>query len=211
MPPLGLALDAGYAIFLDYRADRYLLLEQALNDAVRRAVDGETLSPEILTQLAVTLGQPLSADAFTQMLVTNAPPFAQGLTATRSTARMKLAAVRHLISALARLKLFGLHRSLRSIERLAFRNQSSMGKATLPAQLAAAHQWLSRHVTAHDACLLRSMALARHAFAQGCAVRLVIGVKAHPFGAHCWVSTKEGVLNDEVDTISPFTPILAIP
>lgn len=211
MPPLGLALDAGYAIFLDYRADRYLLLEPALNEAVRRAIGGERPSPETMAQLAAALGQPLSDDAFAKMLVTNAPSFGQGLTATRSTARMKLAAVRYLASAFARLKLFGLHRSLRSIERLTLRSHSLQGEVVLLAQLAAAHKWLSRHFTVHDACLLRSMALARHAFAQGCAVRLVIGVKAHPFGAHCWVSTIEGVLNDDVDTVRPFAPIIAIP
>ena len=210
MPPLGLALASEYAIFLDYRTDRYLLLEPTLNDAVRQAIDGATLSPEAMAQLATALGQPLSGDDLIKMLVTNAASFVQGPVATRSTARMNLAAAMHLVVAFATLKMGGLHRSLRSVEQLAAREPLLVSDPALLAKLVAAHQWLSRHFTAHDACLLRSLAFARHAFTHRCAVRLVIGVKAHPFGAHCWVSTAEGVLNDDVDAVTPFTPILAL-
>lgn len=39
--------------------------------------------------------------------------------------------------------------------------------------------------------------------------RWVFGVKAEPFGAHCWVQENDCVLNDSVDYISQFTPIMA--
>lgn len=37
----------------------------------------------------------------------------------------------------------------------------------------------------------------------------VFGVKSQPFGAHCWVQDGSCVLNDSVDYVSRFTPIMA--
>ena len=39
---------------------------------------------------------------------------------------------------------------------------------------------------------------------------LVIGVTASPFGAHAWVQIGDVVLNDSVDRVRRFVPILTI-
>lgn len=58
-------------------------------------------------------------------------------------------------------------------------------------------------------CLLDSLALdallARHGFG----AKLVFGVCATPFGAHCWLQTSDMVLNDSYDHVARFTPIFA--
>jgi hypothetical protein len=38
----------------------------------------------------------------------------------------------------------------------------------------------------------------------------VFGVKAEPFGAHCWVQENDCVLNDTVEFVREFTPIMVI-
>ena len=63
--------------------------------------------------------------------------------------------------------------------------------------------------TRHDQCLLRSLALVRWAASRGMALDLVFGVTARPFQAHCWVQHGDLVLNDSLDHVINFTPILA--
>ncbi|MEO9130016.1 MAG: lasso peptide biosynthesis B2 protein [Sphingomonas sp.] len=58
-------------------------------------------------------------------------------------------------------------------------------------------------------CLLDSLALARWLSAEGHACRIVFGVTATPFAAHCWVQDKDTLLNDHYDRVSRFTPIYA--
>ncbi|GAD58270.1 hypothetical protein MBEBAB_0520 [Brevundimonas abyssalis TAR-001] len=39
---------------------------------------------------------------------------------------------------------------------------------------------------------------------------MVFGIKLVPFGAHCWVQAGETVLNDTVDNVSEYTPIMVV-
>jgi hypothetical protein len=61
-----------------------------------------------------------------------------------------------------------------------------------------------------NACLLNSMALARFLLYFRIKTRLVFGVQTAPFAAHCWLQVCATVLNDTVDNISAYTPILAV-
>jgi hypothetical protein len=53
------------------------------------------------------------------------------------------------------------------------------------------------------------MAAFRAAIRRGIEVNLVVGV-AIPFAAHCWVQHADMVLNDSVDIVSRYEPILVI-
>jgi len=58
-------------------------------------------------------------------------------------------------------------------------------------------------------CLLDSLALARWLSAGGHPCRIVFGVTATPFAAHCWIQDDRAILNDHYDRVSRFTPIFA--
>lgn len=55
-------------------------------------------------------------------------------------------------------------------------------------------------------CLLDSLAL--RSWLRDPACRLVFGVTAQPFSAHCWLQAPHAVLNDSFDHVSRYAPIL---
>ena len=55
-------------------------------------------------------------------------------------------------------------------------------------------------------CLLDSVAL--YLFLRDSRVELVFGVSIEPFAAHCWLERDNFLLNDELDHVRHFTPIL---
>lgn len=64
--------------------------------------------------------------------------------------------------------------------------------------------------TAADRCLSRSIALALCLARHGCRAHVVLGVKLAPFAAHCWAQNRGEVLNDEVEEVRRYTPILVL-
>jgi len=65
-------------------------------------------------------------------------------------------------------------------------------------------------VNNHDKCLQRSIAMCRFMSSRGHFPNFVMGVKFKPFAAHAWVQDGTLVLNDEVDNVLPYTPILIV-
>lgn len=59
-------------------------------------------------------------------------------------------------------------------------------------------------------CLTNSIAFMRVAQSRGLKAQLVLGVCAAPFSAHCWVQAGGHVLNDRLENIRNFEPILTI-
>lgn len=57
-------------------------------------------------------------------------------------------------------------------------------------------------------CLYDSLALRQFLRRRSIHADLVIGVKLHPFGAHCWLQDGNRVLNDTVASARDFAPIL---
>ena len=64
--------------------------------------------------------------------------------------------------------------------------------------------------TAADRCLPRSIALVTRLASAGIHSELVIGVRNEPFGAHCWAQHGAVVLNDTVEEVRRYEPILVI-
>ncbi|MGH8195877.1 MAG: lasso peptide biosynthesis B2 protein [Woeseiaceae bacterium] len=58
-------------------------------------------------------------------------------------------------------------------------------------------------------CLYDSLALLQFLAAYRLFPQWVFGVKAEPFGAHCWVQEGDCVLNDAVEFVREYTPIMA--
>lgn len=59
-------------------------------------------------------------------------------------------------------------------------------------------------------CLISSFAMLDFLHRQGSDARAVLGVMAKPFRAHCWLQSASEILNDDVDHVCIFTPILVI-
>lgn len=59
-------------------------------------------------------------------------------------------------------------------------------------------------------CLFDSLALLLYLFRQGVFPSWVFGVMADPFAAHCWLQTGDLVLNDSLERVSHYTPIMAV-
>lgn len=64
--------------------------------------------------------------------------------------------------------------------------------------------------TTKDACLFRSLFLMRFLATKGIAATWTFGVRLAPFGAHCWVEYEGAVLNDHLEHVRGFAPILTI-
>lgn len=61
-----------------------------------------------------------------------------------------------------------------------------------------------------DRCLARSLALLKVLRRSGVAAELVIGVRSDPFSAHAWVQREGVVLNDTLEQITNYTPIMVL-
>ncbi|MGK2910421.1 MULTISPECIES: lasso peptide biosynthesis B2 protein [unclassified Sphingobium] len=61
-----------------------------------------------------------------------------------------------------------------------------------------------------DRCLVRSLAMFSILRGHGVSAALVIGVRSDPFSAHAWVQHDDIVLNDSVDQINNYAPILVL-
>lgn len=77
-----------------------------------------------------------------------------------------------------------------------------------PAVRAFEHAKLIR--SAADRCLPRSIALALSLARRKLSAHLVIGVKLAPFAAHCWVQSGAEVLNDSLEEVQRYSPILVL-
>lgn len=77
-------------------------------------------------------------------------------------------------------------------------------------QVAVAFEGSALAVSPLDACLPRSIAIARWLLGRRQPATLVLGVKLRPFQAHCWVQCGDRLVSDRVDSVRSFTPILVV-
>ena len=61
-----------------------------------------------------------------------------------------------------------------------------------------------------DRCLATSLAFASLCLRRGFPASLIFGVRTGPFTAHCWVQHHDIVLNDNIERVRLYTPILAL-
>lgn len=202
----------GHLVVLNTHADRYLLLPPEGDASVTRLIQGEPDRPgdqELRTRLctkALVLersltGAPSLCDhPFPERSMLDqgwTSPGLRGLTGAAVRTACARVAVRHV----------GLARLLRRLVKVRGPNTGDPDQAE---QIAASFASLRLAIPALDRCLPLSIALAASAKRQHAQTRLVLGVKCNPFGAHAWVELESMVLNDRLDTVRPFTPILAL-
>jgi hypothetical protein len=59
-------------------------------------------------------------------------------------------------------------------------------------------------------CLTSSLAMLSYAFELGLDADLVLGVRAAPFSAHCWLQEGDRIINDTLENVSRFIPIMTV-
>jgi Transglutaminase-like superfamily len=64
--------------------------------------------------------------------------------------------------------------------------------------------------TAKDMCLFETFALSEFLARHGVFPRWVFGVQARPFAAHCWLQHGGIVINDTVDHVGRYAPIMVV-
>jgi hypothetical protein len=79
----------------------------------------------------------------------------------------------------------------------------------LLAHVQAFHRW-APYAPVSGKCLLRSFMLRRLLARAGHDVLWVFGVSTWPFRAHCWLQCGEVALDESVDHLAAFAPILAV-
>jgi hypothetical protein len=77
-------------------------------------------------------------------------------------------------------------------------------------QLVAAFNWLRPFYDRQYLCLFDSLALLDFLSQYTIYPTWVFGVQSEPFAAHCWVQDKDRLLNDTVERVRLYTPVLAI-
>ena len=203
-------------MFLDLAADRYFCLSPRLEADFRwiASAEGDDLQTDDAAPLLLS-GIVAQAPGKTSVAPCTlaAPARASLLDAPRVTVRPFTVGMLTGSIALARLAL-RIGRFHKTIIRLAERKAAIRGSRAIDIaamrDLSAQFARTARLTQAHDRCLPRSLALAGHALARGWPVDLVMGVQLRPFAAHCWVQAGSDLLNDRVDAIRPFTPILVV-
>jgi hypothetical protein len=78
--------------------------------------------------------------------------------------------------------------------------------AAAAARFLQARPWFPRR----RVCLFDALALSDYLLGCGHRPYLVIGVRARPFAAHCWVQHDDAVLNDASDRCRTFVPIACV-
>lgn len=208
-PGLHFCESAAQLVFLDLEHDRYFRLPAGLEDAFRTFIDPQTYSDlaiEALSRAAIIRPAAAPRPSKPAMIC---PPVQMWDLAEGA----HLAAVLRAIS-LESFIAWRLRRGriAKLIASLQDRKPSRPAGALVTSPPAGAIIAASSHAKLYRSpagrCLSRSLALANQLAARGYVSSLVIGIRAEPFAAHCWVQAGDVVLNDTVEEASRYTPIL---
>lgn len=200
-------------VFLDVVADRYFRLAPDLEANFRAVADGRSeAAPEL-----VATGLVFHTEDASQPHGCSSRTVAQASlldVATRGGNGPLLAA--SLLSlALVRRSLHrrGLATTLAGFEKVKSRLVAQAHAPVPHAKLvsvAAGFERSARLVSSQDQCLPRSIALGHLALRLGIPVEVLLGVRLSPFGAHCWVQAGRWLVNDRVDTVRNYVPVLVL-
>jgi hypothetical protein len=223
-----------HVVFLDIRHDRYFALEAAKTRGLERLVDGwpvrradeigeagifhESGVVQILTERGLLTrwaragkdATPVHCETPLDELypdAMSAAPPADGLALLRF--------VRAALSASLSLKLLSFERVIQAAHRRRRRAQNAERPAAFDPRraqdLVAIFTWLRPYFfSAKDACLFEALALGKFLASYGIHPRWVFGVQARPFSAHCWLQHESIVLNDTVEHVAQYTPIMIV-
>jgi hypothetical protein len=228
-------LQDEHVVFLDVRKDRYFALEAAKTRGLEMLVDGwpvrrtdgsaegQNLHDSGVVQILTERGLLTRwARAGKDATPVNCEPPVDEMhpdAMTESPAIGSIALLRFVRAALGAslsLNVFSFERVIQSAHRRRRRAQNGV-TASAPfdprrtQRLIGIFTWLRPYFfSAKDACLFEALALGNFLASYGIHPRWVFGVQARPFSAHCWLQHESIVLNDTVEHVAQYTPIMII-
>lgn len=134
---------------------------------------------------------------------------ARGAAFKRQDVRRFLVAV---VFASIRLRRGSMQGTVRAIERrkTTCMNRNAVAGRRSIADLVAVFRALRPYYPREYLCLFDSLALVKFLGQYGIFPNWIFGVQLEPFNAHCWVQTGNLVLNDTVENVQQFTPIMVV-
>lgn len=218
-------MQGEHVVFLDVRQDRYFALEAASTRGLRELVRGwpveshdssESLTAvvSLLLEKRILIGPDNDGKDAAPVDVPSCRTELIG-GALDETPRPGLFSILRFIRAALVARLLLRYRSLEHvIERVrvrAARHSGTAGNfdARRAHDLVACFAFLRPFFfSAKDACLFDALALSEFLAAHAVFPRWVFGVQARPFAAHCWLQHETVVLNDTIEHVRRYTPIL---
>lgn len=205
------AIADGRLIFLDLMRNRYFAVSPSLDAKVQQYFLGAGCLSEQEKERLISLG------LFTRAKDGSRPSPSPIKVATGNfdgtaspTSRMIAGALGHQARTAFLLRVRPLRRIFESLEQC----KRSIGTRVIDmdriARTVGAFSASASIISVHDRCLPKSIALMRALLERGQRAELVVGVKARPFAAHCWVQCDGQVLNDTADHVGTYVPIYSI-
>ncbi|EZP82439.1 hypothetical protein BV97_01936 [Novosphingobium resinovorum] len=205
-------IDGSY-VFLDARADRYLMLTGTAAGAFRTLIAAEPL-PHSAAETLKQSGVIEDAAAWSCPPVPALPPPSRRSEAafTGSFRVIRTLQAMHAIRrARGKLQSKGIHGVLKELRcrppvtKIPDRTASARIARTLRA-----FEHTRLWIPSADQCLPRTIALVMELKNLGYEANLVVGVRIEPFRAHCWAQQADEVLNDSAEEVGKFKPILVL-
>jgi transglutaminase superfamily protein len=208
--------SGGRVVFLDVEADRYFCLPAAANEAFLRLAAGRSQhgDPErlrMLTSRGILVEDGTSATI-------RQPPLIElpvrDFADERTSSSDLFAMIRQLVSEMAAVRLLrtaSFSKAVEAIERKELRDQRApRDRDNVLQAIAGAARTASYVMRMHNRCLVRAFAVHSICARRGIRPKLVFGVIAHPFAAHCWVQLGNAVLVGGFEQARLYTPILVV-
>ncbi|WP_158511856.1 lasso peptide biosynthesis B2 protein [Novosphingobium sp. PP1Y] len=203
---------------LDIEADRYLALPPGMDEAFRRAAGGEPCSPDEVRVLQPLLARGMlieqahasPTDGSSRIVPASRDVISSAGEHPGPSMLARVAVAQCIVA--WRIRFRGLSAIIRDMEsrKLAAGAGGAERHDHEYAGINAAFEALGLVFRRSDRCLVRSLAFIWICLRRGLAPSLVFGVQASPFSAHCWVQQGDVVLNDTIENVRPFTPIMAV-
>lgn len=225
-------LTDNHCVFLDLRADQYLCLGRAQTNAIRALLNGGHAA-------SVEAGDPRQQDTHDSdhrvtvesllqrgLLVQEsargklpAPPSIEAPAAClkdnldESRPQIRLTHIWHFLAAAITASMNLRWQSIESVVRMVGTRKSphdTVVDVDEVAELFKIFRVLRPYYPRSYLCLFDSLALLHFLARYGSFPQWVYGVKLLPFAAHCWVQVGDRVVNDIIDNVRDYTPIMSV-
>ena len=207
--------SGGHAVFLDLQSDRYFCLPNAANQAFLRlaagcAQPGDTDRVQMLVKRRILVDDPASAGIqrppSVEQLLKDWPREGSRKATVRPILRQSVAEM----SAAWQLRTRPLIKVIDTARRIGLNVRPARDPHNPLRNIAGALAAASFILRVQDRCLVRALAVHAICRKRGIRPKLVFGVIAHPFAAHCWVQLGGAVLVGGFEQARLYTPILVI-